>query len=198
MYVSPSVQKVLGFEPQEIVGQKFAELLDPTSPLNSDVASCLQKRFLENDTSSHQHLRVFATQQRQHKILQIQTYGVRDQHGTLSVIHGLTQDVTNLFFAEQELHKRLVALEKFSLKISDREQQVLTAIKQGKLNKVIAKELQVSERSIEKIRSRLMEKFDAKTISEVVSKSTELEILKDVILLGSGSESNFNVVVTTV
>lgn len=107
------------------------------------------------------------------------------------MLQGLAQDVTALFFAEQELHKRLVGLEKFTLKLSEREQTVLQSIKQGKLNKVIAKDLQVSERSIEKIRARLTEKFDAHTISEVVSKSTELEILKQVIRLGSGSESYF-------
>ena len=191
MYVSPSIKDVLGFTPEEIVGRKFIDFLDPTSPLNAGVADCLKKRFRDNDTSPQSHLRVFETRNDNHKILQIQTHGVLGEDGELRLIHGLTQDITDLIFAEKAMHQRLVALEKFSLKLNQREELVLQAVKQGKLNKVIAKEIGVSERSIEKIRARLVEKFDAQTISEVISKSTELEVLKEVVLLGSGTESYF-------
>ena len=55
-------------------------------------------------------------------------------------------------------------------------------------NKAIARKLKISERAIEKIRSRLVEKFNCDSMIEVVAKSTELNLLNNVVLLARGTD----------
>ncbi len=190
LYVSPSVEQVLGYAPEAIIGRRYAELLDATSPLNSDVTRCRKMDFKSGE--HREQLRVVETRDKQLKVLKVQTYGKRDNKGRVIVKYGIAQDVTNIFFVEQEMHKRLHELQDADRKLSDRERFVLDRVVEGMLNKTIARKLEISERSVEKIRSRLVEKFDSETMFEVVSKATELKILQDVILLAHDAHDRPN------
>ena len=187
LYVSPSVEEVLGYSPSELVGRKYSEFLDASSPLNSDVSDCRKRRF--NGDGVHENLRVVETKDKRLKVLKIQTHGVKDVSGNIVANHGLAQDVTDVYFLESELHVRLQELRAVESSLSPREKDVLCRVKAGQLNKVIAKELNVTERAIEGIRSRLMKKFDAETIAVVVKKATELKMLNEVILLAQGDRN---------
>ena len=59
--------------------------------------------------------------------------------------------------------------------LTARERQVLSGIAQGKLNKVIASELDVSTRTIEIHRAHLMEKMDVKSLSSLMRCVSTLE-----------------------
>lgn len=187
LYVSPSVEQILGYSPSELVGRKYSDFLDASSPLNSDVPDCRRRRF--DGDGTHEHLRVVETKDKRLKVLKIQTHGVKDENGIIVANHGLAQDVTDVYFLESELHVRLQELRAVESSLSQREKDVLRRVKAGQLNKVIAKELKVTERAIEGIRSRLMKKFGAETIAVVVKKATELKMLNDVILLAQGSRN---------
>lgn len=63
--------------------------------------------------------------------------------------------------------------------LTERERAVLEAITRGELNKSIARELDVSVRTIEGDRSRIVEKFGASTTGEVVSKYSEHRLLAE-------------------
>lgn len=188
LYVSPSVEQILGYSPSELVGRKYTEFLDASSPLNADVTDCRRRRF--DGDGSHESLRVVQTKEGQLKVLKIQTHGVTDTDNNTVANHGLAQDVTDVYFLESKLHVRLQELRAVESQLSTREKEVLCRVKAGQLNKVIAKELKVTERAIEGIRSRLMKKFDAETIAVVVKKATELTMLNEVILLAQGSRNS--------
>ncbi len=190
LYVSPSVEQVLGYPPEEVIGRRYSEFLDQTSPLNSGLAKCRKLGFKSRE--NHEQLRVVQTRDQQLKVLKVQTYGKHDAEGRVVVKYGIAQDVTDVFFVEQEMHKRLIKLQKADRKLSDRERFVLDRVIEGTLNKSIARKLDISERSVEKIRSRLVEKFDSETMFEVVSKATELRILQDVILLAHDAHQGPN------
>ncbi len=192
LYVSPSVSRILGYTPEEIVGRKYTELLDIENPLNVDLEVCRKQRFELGRDDHYERLRAVKSKENDLKILKIQTYGVRNEQGQVVTNHGIARDVTAFLSAEEQLHKRLALLSRVDGALRDRERVVLTSIIEGKKNKVIAKELDVSERTIEKIRSRLMVKFGAGTIPEVVSMATEYKTLRDVIFLGRESEQCFD------
>lgn len=181
LYVSPSVEHILGFHPSEIIGKKYTEFLDVHSPFNNDIPQCQQRRF-QGDGVQY-GLRVVQTKDREIKVLKVQTHGVTDDQGRTVANHAIAQDVTNIYFNELKMHLRLEELRAVDAKLSNREKDVLQRVKSGQLNKVIAKELQLSERAVEGVRSRLMKKFKAETIAVVVTKATELDMLNDVILL---------------
>jgi len=60
-------------------------------------------------------------------------------------------------------------------KLTEREREVMGAITQGKLNKVIAYELGVSTRTVEIHRARVMEKMGVRSVSSLTRKVAVLE-----------------------
>ena len=180
LYVSPSVEQVLGFRPTEMIGRQYSDFLDSTSPLNSDVVKCRKRGFKSG--KNFEQLRVVETRDKQLKVLKVQTYGQQDSQGRVTTNYGIAQDVTDAFFVELEFYRRLKKLQKAVRKLSDRERFVLDRVMEGMPNKAIAKKLDVSLRTVEKIRAQIVETFDSETMIEVVAKATELRILRDVVL----------------
>ena len=62
---------------------------------------------------------------------------------------------------KQELQQRFDSL-------SDREREVLELVAQGKMNKVVASDLGISERTVEVHRSHMMQKLDVQTLAQLV------------------------------
>ena len=59
-------------------------------------------------------------------------------------------------------------VEKRIAKLTPREKQVLDLVVQGKANKVIAGDLEVSQRTVEIHRARVMEKMKARSLAQLV------------------------------
>ena len=188
LYVSPSVEQVLGYAPDELIGRKYSDFLDANSPLNKDMSECRKKRFRGDGV--HERLRVFETSDDKLKVLKVQTHGVRNSHGKIVANHGIAQDVTDVYFSESELHSRLVRLRSAESRLTAREKNVVGRVVRGQLNKVIAKELMISLRAVERIRAQAIVKFNVDTIAEVISMVAELEVLTDVVLLAQGAKSS--------
>jgi len=63
--------------------------------------------------------------------------------------------------------------------LSDREREVLELVALGKMNKVVASDLGISERTVEVHRSHLMQKLDVQTLAQLVRVKIEAESLAD-------------------
>lgn len=74
--------------------------------------------------------------------------------------------------------------------LTSRERTVLQAIVAGQLNKAIARSLDVSVRTIEGDRAKIVEKFSAETTGEVVGKYAQYSLLAE---MGYGSHSTARV-----
>ena len=61
----------------------------------------------------------------------------------------------------QQLRNRIASL-------SDREREVFDCVAEGKMNKVIALDLGISERTVEVHRSHVMKKLEARTLAQLV------------------------------
>jgi PAS domain S-box-containing protein len=99
------------------------------------------------------------------------------QQGGESRIDGLLADVTIRKRAEAEGRRAAVAAA-FIAALSPRERDVLAAVTAGAANKVIARRLEISEKTVEKHRSSLMKKLQVRSVAELV----RLKLLADAAL----------------
>ncbi len=185
LYVSPSVEPILGYPPVEILGRQFSEFLDTTSPLNQDQPDGKKTKHFGGE--NRRQLRVVETRDARLKVLKVQTYSRQNEDNRPATDYSIAEDITDMYFAEQEMHNRLLELQNVDRQLNDRDRFVLERVIDGMPNKVIAKRLKISERSVEMTRSRLVKKFGCGSMMEVVAKSIELRLLTDVILLAHGA-----------
>ena len=187
-FASTSLKEVMGFEPSEVIGKKFSDFVDSEHQLNANIGQCTEQRF-ENDNGEPQtYLRVLIAADKTRRVVNIQTYGEADETGKVILNHGIAQDVTNSFLLESNFNTRLTDLNSIVSQLTTREINVLERVLEGRLNKSIARELDVSERTIESARSRLMKKFKANTTAELVRYSTEFYMLTGLVKSVHGPE----------
>lgn len=91
----------------------------------------------------------------------------KNAQGNVEFISSIARDITKQNQAERVARERAVANAKLSI-LSPREEEVLRLVVTGKANKVVAKELDLSEKTIEKHRSNLMKKLQVHTLAELV------------------------------
>lgn len=178
LYVSDSVEEVLGFPREQAIGRKYTEFL-AGSKLNSDVAELRERRFAGDE--SHESLRAVMDRNREIRVLKVKTFGEVDEVGNVVANHGIAEDVTSAYQKQQGLRRRLGELEEIIQKLSERERVVLALVMAGRLNKIIARELEITIRGVERVRSRLMTKFKAETSAHLVSMASEWKVLSQVL-----------------
>lgn len=77
------------------------------------------------------------------------------------------------------MQKRYAEISASVEQLSEREKTVLQAIVAGQLNKAIARSLDVSVRTVEGDRAKIVDKFDAETTGEVVGKFAQYSLLTE-------------------
>ncbi len=76
-----------------------------------------------------------------------------------------------------EQHHRLVKLRELISALTRREKQVFELIVRGKMNKQIAFDLGTTERTVKAHRQKVMEKLNARSVTELVSSAERLGML---------------------
>lgn len=176
-YVSPSVQSVLGYDPDSIQGLSYMDFLWDGDRLNDDVEECQQVDL--SDGRSIHALRSVKDSNGDRRILSVHTVGITQTAGGPVIRrHNIARDVTESVRSHTVLMKRLKTLEQATRKMSPQECEVAELILQGKMNRDIAQELEVSDRTIERRRAAIMQHLDASTTSELVSKLVERDMLR--------------------
>lgn len=84
-----------------------------------------------------------------------------------SVIDGLAEDITGRKRSEAAAREAAVASARVAL-LTSRERQVLDEVVAGKANKIIARDLQISEKTVEKHRANVMRKLQATSVAQLV------------------------------
>jgi len=87
--------------------------------------------------------------------------------GRLIEYQSVGRDITARKLAESQQQEAILASARMSL-LSGREKQVLDLVVSGKTNKVIAKELHIAERTVEKHRASVMQKLKVTSAAELV------------------------------
>lgn len=186
MFVSASVDNVLGFAAQELLGRPIDELFSPAGDSESEHETATSPPpYCWNQQQQRSQFTMAARHRLGHKVrLEIQTYAEQDGQGNIIAIHGVARKIMENNAIAAAARAKLNALENQIAKLSDREQQVLNRVLNGRLNKSIAKELEISERAVERIRARVMKKFQAGSTAQMISMATQMNLLKDLLELG--------------
>jgi FixJ family two-component response regulator len=82
-------------------------------------------------------------------------------------IDGLVEDITRRKESEAVARRAAVAVAKMSM-LSPREREVLCKVVDGNANKVIARHLDISEKTVEKHRASVMKKLQVRSVAELV------------------------------
>jgi FixJ family two-component response regulator len=77
----------------------------------------------------------------------------------------------------ETIRKRVEELESYRKSLSDRQLKILNMVEQGHSNRQIANWFDLSQRTIELERARLMSAFQSASLAQLVSKWTELRVL---------------------
>ncbi|MCC9600364.1 LuxR C-terminal-related transcriptional regulator [Stieleria sp. JC731] len=176
-YVSPSIERVLGYNPTTIVGASYVDFLVSDDPLNDDVEEC-QNTDLSGGRTIHALRSVF-DQSGRRRVLSVNTVGVCERPaGPVVRRHSIARDVTESVESHRQLMMRLHSLDRAARQLSSQERDVAERIMQGKMNRDIARELKISDRTVERRRAAIMKHLGAATVSEMVAKLVERDLLR--------------------
>ncbi|MEL7335791.1 MAG: PAS domain-containing protein, partial [Planctomycetota bacterium] len=87
-FVSPSVRSVLGYEPEQVIGQHWSSFIDPTHPLNRSIPRRYEQRFAGD--APHRFNCVAMTAAGETKHVHLETFGV-----TAAEIHAEPSDISS-------------------------------------------------------------------------------------------------------
>lgn len=176
-FVSGSVQSVLGYDPRTIPGLSYSHFLCDGDPLNDDIAEC-QQADLSNGQTLHA-LRSVQNVDNERRILSVTTVGASETPGGPVVRrHNIARDVTESVLTHTRLMTKLQELEFATRQMSDGERRVAQSILEGKMNRDIAEELGISDRTVERRRAAVMKHLNAATTPEMVSKLVQRDMLR--------------------
>lgn len=96
--------------------------------------------------------------------------------------HDLIDRINEALNLDDTIHQRQLNQEQINQKLSslsEREWQVFERVADGAMNKVIAADLGISERTVEVHRGQVMRKLDARTLAQLVRLKIEAELTAD-------------------
>ena len=176
-FVSPSVKTILGYDPETVTGMSYHHYLCEDDPLNNDVTECERVDLRGGRTLNA--LRSVYDSSGTRRILLVHTVGVSERPGGPVVRrHNIARDVTESVNTHTHLMTRLRSLDDAARKLTRQERAVAEGILQGKMNRDIALELNVSDRTVERRRAAILRHMNAANTSELVSKLVEREMLR--------------------
>lgn len=174
---SPSVSDILGYAPGALAGIRLTELYCPGCPLNND-----ESEYRQLDASHGQSvhwLRSLRHQRGIKRIVSIQTVGVPEsRNGPVVRLNSIAQDVTESVESFSRLFARFQTLALAEGRLSGQEVQVADRIRNGRMNREIAEELQISERTVDRRRATIMHRLDASSSAEMVARLVERSVME--------------------
>lgn len=103
-------------------------------------------------------------------------------------LRGALASAVDLYERRHGLLCRYRDLQQMDASLNGRERVVLEGILNGKLNRTMAKELEVSMRTLESIRARLYEKYGVGTSAELAARATERQLLAELVFAQRGED----------
>ena len=100
---------------------------------------------------------------------------IRNAAGEIMGASGIARDISDQKWAHEAEQRRQTAQAKLDL-ITERERDVLSLVVAGEPNKVIARKLDRSEKTIEKNRAGLMKKLEVRSLAELVRLALSAEL----------------------
>ncbi len=93
--------------------------------------------------------------------------------------HDLLERINEALNIDADLHRRAVNRQELAEKISalsEREREVFDRVAEGQMNKIIAADLGISERTVEVHRGQVMKKLGVRTLAQLVRVKIDMEM----------------------
>lgn len=166
---SPSISDVLGYGVQQVIGIPYARLFSPACPVNQDARS---RDFAPPVTGQSYHLlRTMIDQTGEKRFLSMRTITLSsNENRGQAYQQSIAEDVTESFHHHARLLRRHREFSAAEERMSEQENAIAEKVLQGKMNREIADELALSERTIDRRRARIMRLFGVETGFALVSK----------------------------
>jgi PAS domain S-box-containing protein len=168
-----------GVSREDIIGRKCYEITHGINePCTGISHICPVKNVFDIAKSSHSehiHLKSGGTD----AIVEVHAFPLFDNDGNVEFVVELIRDITERRRAEEEALKLGAELAVFKERLTfltDCEYEVMKLVGAGKANKVIALELDISHKTVEIHRGRVMEKLKLDSVADLVRYLTKLEI----------------------
>lgn len=175
-FASDSVEDVLGYRANVLIGRNFMDFLVPDHLLNAAVVEKHRERFRTVACQNSVHaVRDYDGAER---ILAVQTYGDKNQDGRVVRSRGCAQDITEWHRQSEALFRHRTQLLERKSRLSQRDQTVLHMITNGYLNKQIGNHLDVSTRTIENVRSKMLDTLRVDHIAGAIAIESQLAMLE--------------------
>tara|TARA_R110002049_G_scaffold285698_1_gene466654 strand:- start:16559 stop:17908 length:1350 start_codon:yes stop_codon:yes gene_type:complete len=154
--------KMLGFEVDEIVGRSMWDFIDDES--RPEAAKKFQRRA---KGISEVHETKLLHRSGRTVWLLVSSCPMLDSEGNFIAVRATMIDITDRKKIEEISRNSMIARARLEM-LSPRERSVLKHVVAGRMNKVIANRLDISEKSVERHRSNLMKKLSVKSVAELV------------------------------
>lgn len=92
--------------------------------------------------------------------------------------HDLLERINEALNIDEDVHRKALEQQLLAAKLttlSDREKEVFDRVAEGQMNKVIAADLGISERTVEVHRGQVMKKLDVRTLAQLVRIKINME-----------------------
>lgn len=185
-YLSDSVEDVLGFKSKDVIGRNYSDFFVHDHDLNADAAERHFERFQSDENQVV--TRAVIDADGNEKVLNVQSYGQLGRNGEVIRSHACVKDVTRPYQRYRMLRDRLRQLDELRTSLTERECEVLNLVVAGNLNKQIARQLQVSTRTVEIARSQTIEKLGVAHVAQAIAMESESRVLRGVV---SSMEKDF-------
>jgi len=93
--------------------------------------------------------------------------------------HDLLERINEALNIDENAHKKAMNCKQLAEKLStlsEREKEVFDRVAEGQMNKVIAADLGISERTVEVHRGQVMKKLDVRTLAQLVRVKIDMEL----------------------
>jgi len=93
--------------------------------------------------------------------------------------HDLLERINEALNIDENAHRKAMSRQQLAEKLSslsEREKEVFDLVAEGQMNKVIAADLGISERTVEVHRGQVMKKLDVRTLAQLVRVKIDMEL----------------------
>ncbi|WP_322975056.1 PAS domain S-box protein [Aporhodopirellula aestuarii] len=164
--------EMFGYTPDELIGKSIFELVG--EGLEDDLRENFKLR--SEGVGDTVEYRIKHSAGREVWLL-VSSQPCYDEHGEFSGTRNVVLNITNRKLAEQLARKAAIARTKLEM-LSTRERDVFKHVVSGQMNKVIAKRLEISEKTVERHRSNVMKKLGVKSVAELVRIAMDAESIE--------------------
>jgi len=105
VYVSPAIEKIVGFQPSNVVGKNWRDFVDVNNVVNEPIEELQRSRFDGRGKENHTFRCEISHQDGSTRLIEVRDVPVFDENGDVILSEGIGHDITDRHNSELALQK---------------------------------------------------------------------------------------------